>query len=122
MGDADRKETELTADDARPERGPGPLGGGHLQREAVAEQEREEEIELRLEEHRDGEPRRPVDSRVVCGIADAAAVVGTRERPDVDRQDPEQREPAERVDIEQAGASGRRCARHLSPPRRAGTE
>ncbi|MGB1582522.1 MAG: hypothetical protein ACPHCI_01900 [Solirubrobacterales bacterium] len=75
------------------------LGRQHLQYEAVAEQEREQDVELVLEQQRHHplccvvEPR----GRLRIGKPEIAQI-GRREVGDVDDQDPQQGEPAQAVD------------------------
>ncbi len=101
---ADDEEAGQAAQKAGREAVAAPLGGVDLQREAVAEQEREQQEELRLEEHRHhpagGLAQRAAEARVL----QAGAVVGGGHVGDVDHEDAEEREAAQRVHLRQPGA------------------
>ncbi|MEH0415129.1 hypothetical protein [Streptomyces scabiei] len=78
----------------------GPARGGHLQGEAVSEQEREQQVELHLEQQPDPELGDVVQPRVMGWIGDEVERVAGGEEGEVHDEDPEQREPAQRVDIQ----------------------
>ena len=83
------------------------LGGRHLQGEAVAEQEREQQIELGLEQQAEDPAGREIQRASERGIDHAAAVIRRGEHADVDDQDAEQREAPERIHLLQPRGSGR---------------
>ncbi|CFW38775.1 Uncharacterised protein [Bordetella pertussis] len=100
------RQTGQPAQEARREGRAGPLRRVDLQGEAVAEQERKQQVELGFEQHGhqhvDPLVQRPRERR----IGQPGTVVDRGEHTDVDDQDAEQREAAQRVQMGQALRGG----------------
>lgn len=107
---AEHEQARQAPQEARGEAGTAPLRGVELEREAVAEEEREQQEELGLEEHRDEPSDRPVEGRGEAGVLQARAVIGRRHVADVDDEDAQQGEAAQGVDLREPPACAWTCA------------
>ncbi|MEV6247883.1 hypothetical protein AB0M38_17040 [Streptomyces sp. NPDC051742] len=87
-----------TPKEPRDEPRPGAVGGGELQGEGIAEEEGEQQEELRLEERRHHRTHGTIERAADAGVRHAGAVVGGGQVGDVHHQDAEQGESPQRVD------------------------
>nr|WP_217497735.1 hypothetical protein [Lysobacter enzymogenes] len=96
---ADQPQPQQAPAHARRERLPGARGGGLLQAEAVAEQEREQQVELHLEQGRDQRRHDAVERRGKRRVGHAQSPPRRGEHADVDQRDAEQGEAAQGVEV-----------------------
>ncbi|MNT43946.1 hypothetical protein D3C72_1804430 [compost metagenome] len=90
------------AQESRRKGGLAALGRRHLQGEAIAEQKREQQVELGLEEPRDKPAHAHIHRTRIGGVGNARAVERRRENADVHDQDAKERKAAQRVHMRQA--------------------
>ena len=112
MRSAEHRRPQQPAKKPGAEAGAAPAGALQLDREAVSEQEGEQQVELRLEDDRDEPAHRVGDCSRVGRVAETGELERRCEERDVDDDDPEQREAAQCVDQLDTGR-GRRV-RHES--------
>jgi len=78
------------------------LGRRHLQGEAIAEQKREQQVELGFEEPRDQPAHAQIHRTRIRRVGHARAIERRRENADVHDQDAKERKAAQRVHMRQA--------------------
>ncbi|KAG1248289.1 hypothetical protein G6F65_019702 [Rhizopus arrhizus] len=114
MRQAQQRQPRQPPQEARRERRLAAFGRRHLQGEAIAEQEREQQIELGFEQPRDQPAHRQIHRAGIGRIGHSCAVERRRENADVHDQNAKERKPAQRVHVGQA-AGGLTGVAHARP-------
>ncbi|MGT2442763.1 hypothetical protein ACU4I5_09030 [Ensifer adhaerens] len=99
MGKPDQPEAHLSAQEPGNEGLAGFFRRTHLQSEAVAEQEREEQVEFHFEEQGDHEMHAAIEDAAEGGVGNFQPVEGGGEGHDVDKEDAEQGKATQCIDV-----------------------